>query len=164
MIRVLLADDHEFVRGTLVELFATSGDITVVAECSDGDEVLAAAEQSHPDVVIVDLAMPGRTGLQAARELLSVQPRARIILLTGNLSAAAVTEAHEIGLPGCLLKGEDPDALVQQVRAVAAGGTAWSAAALGGVTHPDRQPATEGDNHDHNERRHGGGAATGTTL
>src|SRR3954464_9048813 len=129
VIRVLLADDHEFVRRTLTDLLGATGDITVVAECRDGEEALAAAEERNHDVVILDLVMPRRTGLEAARELLSVQPEARVILLTGNLSAAA-REAWEIGLAGYLLKGDDPADLVQHVRTVAAGGTAWNAAAL----------------------------------
>jgi DNA-binding NarL/FixJ family response regulator len=130
VIRVLLADDHEFVRRTLTDLLGATGDITVVAECRDGEEALAAAEERNHDVVILDLIMPRRTGLEAARELLSVQPEARVILLTGNLSAAAAREAWEIGLAGYLLKGDDPADLVQHVRTVAAGGTAWNPAAL----------------------------------
>ena len=139
MIRVLLADDHEFIRSTLVELLTASGDIAVVAQCSDGDEVVGAAERADPDVVIMDLAMPRQTGLQAAQELLSARPRARIILLTANLSATAVKEARDIGLAGYLLKGEDPAELVQHVRAVAAGGTAWSAAVLACVNGGSRE-------------------------
>jgi DNA-binding NarL/FixJ family response regulator len=130
VIRVLLADDHEFVRSMIADLFAASGDITVVAPCSDGDEIVTAAERTDPDVVLVDLAMPRQTGLQAARALLAVRPEARIVLVTGTVSAAAVREAREIGLVGYLIKGEDPEELVGHVRTVAAGGTAWSEAAL----------------------------------
>jgi DNA-binding NarL/FixJ family response regulator len=130
VIRVLLADDHDFVRSTLVELFTATQDIDVVAECSDGDQVLAAAERTHPDVVLLDLAMPRQTGLEAARVLLSAQPAARIVLLTANLSAAAVREAQAVGAVGYLLKGEDPADLVRHVRAVASGGTAWSPTAI----------------------------------
>lgn len=134
MIRVLLADDHDFVRSTLVELFTATHDITVVAECSDGDQVLAAAERTDPDVVLLDLAMPRQTGLEAARALLSAHLRARIILLTANLSAAAVREAQAVGAVGYLLKGEDPGDLAQHVRAVASGGTAWSPMAIASAT------------------------------
>jgi DNA-binding NarL/FixJ family response regulator len=108
VIQILLADDNEFVRTALVELFDSTGDITVVAECEDGDQVLAAVRETTPDVVVLDLAVPGRTGLEAARVLLSVDPGARIILLTGNPSPAAVREAKEIGLAGYLLKGRTP--------------------------------------------------------
>lgn len=127
MIRLLLADDNAFVRSSLVDLLTAGGDMTVVAECDDGDEVVAAAERTHPDVVIVDLAMARMGGLEAARQLLAVQPTARVVILTATLSAAAVREARGIGVAGYLLKDADPDELSHHVRAVAAGGTAWRA-------------------------------------
>ena len=129
MIKVLLADDHAFVRDSLVELFTASGDVTVVAECEDGEQVLDAARRTQPDVVLLDLAMPRVTGLQAARQLLSAHPDARIVVLTGSMTPSLVREAQEIGVVGYLLKGDDPGALPDHVRAVAAGGTAWSDAA-----------------------------------
>jgi DNA-binding NarL/FixJ family response regulator len=149
VIRVLLADDDEFVRSALVDLFAGSRDITVVAECSDGDQVLEAAERTDPDVVLLDLAMPRRTGLEAARELMSVQPDARIVLLTGSMSTAAVTEARQIGLAGYLYKGDDPAQLVQHVRGVAAGGTAWCPAAHASATgrNPSALPEPAGSDY-----------------
>lgn len=127
MIRVLLADDNAYVRGALAELLSTSGDIEVVAECADGDEVVPASDQTQPDVVILDLAMPRIGGLEAARKLLAVHPAARIVILTATLSAAAVREAHALGVVGYLLKDADPDELPEHVRTVAAGGTAWQA-------------------------------------
>ena len=157
MIRVLLADDHDFIRSMLVDLLSASEDISVVAECSDGDEVVAAAERSDPDVFILDLAMPRLSGLQAARAVLSVRPDARIILLTANLTVAAVKEAQEIGLAGYLLKGQDPDDLVRHVRTVAAGGTAWGDEALATIPHQGHISTSEHDSSDHGERRHGEG-------
>jgi DNA-binding NarL/FixJ family response regulator len=162
VIRILLADDNQFVRTALVELFHSTGDIAVVAQCDDGEQVGAAAEQATPDVVILDLAMPSRTGLEAARDLLSVDPEARIILLTGEPSAAAVTEAREIGLAGYILKGEDPAELIQHVRTVAAGGTAWSSTVLTsglGDTGTDLPKRTVSD---YGERRHRVSAALKT--
>ena len=129
MIKVLLADDHAFVRDSLVELFSASGDVTVVAQCEDGEQVLDAAQRTHPDVVLLDLAMPRVTGMQAARQLLAADPEARIVVLTGSITPALVREAQEIGVAGYLLKDDDPGALPAHVRAVAAGGTAWSDAA-----------------------------------
>ncbi len=134
MITVLLADDHAFVRDSLVELFSASGDLTVVAACGDGAQVLDAARRTRPDVVLLDLAMPRVTGLQAARELLGERPESRVVVLTGSLTPALVREAREIGVVGYLLKDEDPGALPGHVRAVAAGGTAWSAAATSATT------------------------------
>jgi DNA-binding NarL/FixJ family response regulator len=129
VIRVLLADDHAFVRDSLVELLGASGDVEVVAACEDGAQVLDAAERTHPDVVLLDVAMPRVTGLEAARQLLSAQPDAKVVVLTGSLTPALVREAQEIGVAGYLLKDDDPGALPGHVRAVAAGGTAWSEAA-----------------------------------
>jgi DNA-binding NarL/FixJ family response regulator len=134
MIRLLIADDNDFVRQSLVELLTACGDMSVVAECADGDEVVEAADRTHPDVVIVDLAMPRVGGLEAARQLLAVQRDARVVVLTATLSAAAVREARELGVVGYLLKDADPGELPDHVRAVAAGGTAWR----GGAEHaPD---------------------------
>jgi DNA-binding NarL/FixJ family response regulator len=125
MIRVLLADDNAFVRSALVDLLTSAGDIEVVAECADGDEVVAAAQRSRPDVVILDLAMARVGGLAAAEQLLADMPDARIVILTGTLSAAAVRAAHDLGVVGYLLKDVVPDELPEHVRTVAAGGTAW---------------------------------------
>lgn len=129
MITVLLADDHAFVRDSLVELFSASGDVTVVAQCEDGEQVLDEARRTQPDVVLLDLAMPRVTGMQAARQLLAAHPEARVVVLTGSITPALVREAQEIGVSGYLLKDDDPGALPGHVRTVAAGGTAWSAAA-----------------------------------
>lgn len=141
MIRLLLADDNAFVRSALIDLLTDRGDMVVVAECTDGDEVVEAAERTHPDVVILDLAMARVGGLEAARRLLAVQPDARVVILTATLSAAAVREARELGVVGYLLKDADPEELPRHVRAVAAGGTAWRPG--GGAPPPDLPYLTE---------------------
>jgi DNA-binding NarL/FixJ family response regulator len=127
VIRLLLADDNAFVRSSLIDLLSSLEDIEVVAECTDGDEVVEAAQRTHPDVVILDLAMARVGGLEAARRLLDVQPDARIVILTATLSAADVAEARSVGVVGYLLKDSDPEELPHHVRAVAGGGTAWRA-------------------------------------
>jgi len=125
VIRVLVADDHEFVRAGLVELLDASGDMTVVAQCQDGDEVVTAALQTFPDVVLLDLRMARMPGLEAARALLAVRPDVRIVVLTGSPSRTTAGEARALGAAGYLLKGSPPDELVEQLRTVARGGTAW---------------------------------------
>lgn len=130
MITMLIADDHPLVRGALVDLFSGTGDITVVAECADGSEVVPAARQTRPDVVLMDLVMPRMTGLEATAALLAEQPESRVIVLTGSFSPASVREAHALGAKGYLLKDEDPGSLPDLVRTVAAGGTAWSSPAV----------------------------------
>ncbi|WP_448617010.1 response regulator [Modestobacter sp. URMC 112] len=125
----MVADDHPLVRGALVDLFAATGDISVVAVCEDGAEVLAAAERTRPDVVLLDQCMPRATGLEATRALTAAGLPSRVVLLTGSFSPASVREAHACGAVGYLLKEDDPGQLPQRVRDVAAGGTAWSAPA-----------------------------------
>ena len=128
-IKVLIADDHKLIRMALVDLFAASSDIEVVAECADGSEVLEAVERTRPDVVLMDVKMPVMDGLEATCSLLSAHPEARVIILTGALTAATACEARALGAAGYLLKEDSPEDLPARVRAVAAGGTAWSAAA-----------------------------------
>jgi DNA-binding NarL/FixJ family response regulator len=126
MIRVLIADDHDFVRSGISDLLAATHDIQVVAECADGCDVADAAARSFPDVVLMDLGMPVMDGLEATRRLRAAQPDVRVIVLTGSLSVATVREAHALGVCGFLLKGGDVgDALPGHIRAVAGGGTAW---------------------------------------
>ena len=136
MISVLLADDHALVRDALNALLAAAGDITVVAECADGSEVLAAAVRTQPEVVVMDLVMPYRSGLEATRDLLDAGVPSRVILLTGSFSVASVREARALGAAGYLLKGDDPAELPRRIRDVASGGSAWSPLAAG-LLHTD---------------------------
>jgi DNA-binding NarL/FixJ family response regulator len=94
--------------------------------CQDGAEVLAAAERTRPDVVLLDLCMPRATGVEAARALALAGLPSRVVLLTGSFSPASVREARAAGAVGFLLKEDDPGELPQRVRDVAGGGTAWS--------------------------------------
>lgn len=133
MTRVLLADDNEFVLQALSDLLTGTADLEVVALCKDGDEVVAAAQRTRPDVFVLDLTMSRVGGLEAARRLLTVQPGARVIILTAAQSPAAIEAARRLGACGYLLKAEDPEQLIRAVREVASGGTAWWA---GGDTAP----------------------------
>ncbi|MGY1603246.1 response regulator [Geodermatophilus sp. SYSU D00815] len=125
MIKVLVVDDHAFVREALGSLFAETDDIDVVGECADGSEVVDAALRADPDVVLMDVAMPRRNGLEATRDLLAARPGSRVVMLTGTVTADAVSEAEELGVAGYLVKGEDSGDLPTLVRAIAAGGTVW---------------------------------------
>lgn len=133
MIRLLIADDHPGVRFALVELFRSTPDIAVVAECADGDEVLAAAHAARPHVALLDLVMPRMTGLEAAAQLRTEWPAVKVVLLTGTVGGNWVAQARSLGAAGFLTKDEDAEALPDHIRAVAAGGSAWpEAAATGG--------------------------------
>ena len=129
MIKVLIADDHPFVRRSLGDLLAAAEDICVVAECADGSEVAEAAARTHPDVVLMDLFMPRMSGLAAAQALQATQPEIHVIVLTGSLKMTAARDALDLGLAGFLLKGDDVHSLAESIRAVADGGTAWNPAA-----------------------------------
>jgi DNA-binding NarL/FixJ family response regulator len=131
VITVLVADDHAFVWEALVDLFAHTEDIEVVAACSDGAEAVDTAQRTRRDVVLMDMAMPRMNGLEATRALLELQPQARVLMLTGTFSAAAIQQPHSLGVRGYVLKDDDPADLIDQIRAVAAGGTAWSPSAEG---------------------------------
>jgi DNA-binding NarL/FixJ family response regulator len=129
VIRVLVVDDHPLIRRGLTELFAQTPDIRVVAACADGSEALGAAQLTRPDVVLMDLAMPGTSGLEAARQLLAHDPDVRVLMLTGRVTTESVCAARDLGVAGYLLKDDDPGELPAQVRRVAAGLDAWSPAA-----------------------------------
>lgn len=137
MITVLVVDDHARVRETLVELLDEADDVAVVGECADGDEVLAAYRSLLPDVVLMDVVMQRVDGLTATRGLLTECPEARVVLLTGTVSATLVRQALECGAAGYQVKGDDPTGLVDTIRHVAHGGTAWSPRAMALLPHHD---------------------------
>jgi DNA-binding NarL/FixJ family response regulator len=130
MIKVLVVDDHEFLRSSVCDVLTAAGDICVVGECADGDEVEAAAHRCHPDVVLMDLDMPRMGGLEATRRLALVHPAVRVLVLTVALSATTARAAESLGVAGYVLKDEPPAELPAKVRQAAAGVRAWSAAAV----------------------------------
>jgi DNA-binding NarL/FixJ family response regulator len=107
-IRVILADDHAIVLGGLQRLFDSQPDFTVFDCCRDADEALAAVRTGGADVLILDLRMPGRTGLDTLRELSDSQPTCRTVLLTAAITDDEVIEAVRLGAQGIVLKESDP--------------------------------------------------------
>ena len=124
MIRVLVVDDHDFVRTQLVALLGSCDDIQVVGQCSAGEQVIGTAARVVPDVVLMDVQMGAMSGLAATRGLLAVQPMVRVLVLTASPSVT-VQEAAATGASGLLLKGGSPNDLVAAVRTIATGGTCW---------------------------------------
>jgi DNA-binding NarL/FixJ family response regulator len=133
MIRLMLVDDHAVLRNVLMELFEGTEDIAVVSECGNGCEVVEAALGSRPDVVLMDLNLPDTDGLEVTRRLLLALPDVRVVVFTDAFSVSTAREARRLGAMGYLLKGQDPFNLPQQIRDVAAGGTAWSAPVQAGL-------------------------------
>lgn len=121
MIRVGVVDDQAMVRAGLTMILDAEDDIEVVGEASDGNEAIAMVAQSGPDVVLMDVRMPGMDGLTATRELLKEDPPLRVIVLTTFDQDDYVYEALRAGASGFLLKSADGDSLVEAVRVVAAG-------------------------------------------
>ena len=121
VIRVALADDHPMLLGAIRRRLEREPDIEVVGVASDGTEIVRLHAETRPDVVVVDVDMPGQDGIGAIREMRRVDPALRAIVFTGHVSAAQVTDAVEAGATGFLLKSTTGEELVRAVRAVAAG-------------------------------------------
>jgi len=131
VIRVLIVDDHPFVRLGVATLLAQADGIAVVGECSDGSEVLDVAITVDPDVVLMDIHMPGTSGLDATRALLKTRPTVRVLMFTASMVAGHIEEAASAGAVGYLFKGGDAQALLIAVRAVAAGQAVWPSDVMG---------------------------------
>src|SRR5712672_2395469 len=121
-IRVLIAEDHPMVRKGLAAILQSQNDIEVVAEATDGEEACDLYARHAPDVLILDLRMPEKDGLQVITELMSHgAPKPRIIVMTTYESEGDVRRALRAGAKGYLVKGADPQQIREGVRNVAAG-------------------------------------------
>ncbi|GAB4504973.1 MAG: response regulator transcription factor [Anaerolineales bacterium] len=120
-IRVLIADDHAILRSGVKMLLESEADIEVVGEAAEGSETLKLAAQLKPDVILMDIAMPGMDGLEATRRLKAEQPEAAILILTMHRSDEYFFETLKLGASGYLLKGAQPEELISAVRTVARG-------------------------------------------
>ena len=119
--RILLADDHTVVRKGIRMILSAQPDLEVVAEAKNGLEAVAEAERTQPDVVIMDVNMEGLNGIEGARRIGDVCPRARVLALGMHRDAVYVREMLRAGAKGYLVKDADDDALLDAVRAVARG-------------------------------------------
>ena len=122
MIRVLLADDHAIVRAGLKEILEGTGDIRVVAEAANGQEVLARVREVEFDVAVLDLTMPGRSGIELIRQVKSERSRLRILVLSMHSEEQYAVRALKAGASGYLTKESAADLLVAAIRRIAAGG------------------------------------------
>jgi len=120
-IRVVLADDHAVVRTGLAQLLASTDDIEVVGQAGDGAEALAVAREVEPDVVVMDLQMPGVDGVEATRQVLAELPGTQVVVLTSYSDSARIVAALDAGAVGYLLKDADPEDVLDGVRAVSRG-------------------------------------------
>jgi DNA-binding NarL/FixJ family response regulator len=121
MIRVLLADDHGLVRDGLARLLGSVPDIEVVAAAADGRAAIRLAREHRPDVILMDLRMPGMDGSEATRLLLADDPAAQVVILTSFSERDEILTALDAGAIGYLLKDAEPDEVIRGVRAAAHG-------------------------------------------
>jgi DNA-binding NarL/FixJ family response regulator len=115
--RVIVVDDHDFCRNGLVEALAAEPDLQVVAECPDGADAVRLVDEVGPDVIVMDLQMPGRNGADATREVLRRRPATRVIIVTGAPGSPLADQAIASGAYACLPKTGDCGPLLAAIRA-----------------------------------------------
>jgi DNA-binding NarL/FixJ family response regulator len=120
-IGVLLVDDHPLVRAGIAGLLGATDDLAVVGEAADGDAALALAAELSPDVVLMDVSMPGVDGIEATRRLLDNGYEGAVVMLTSFSDRARVVDALDAGAVGYLLKDSEPAEVLSAVRAAASG-------------------------------------------
>jgi DNA-binding NarL/FixJ family response regulator len=123
-IRVILADDHAVVRKGIRDFLEEPGDIAVVAEASTGEEALALIREHRPDVAVLDIQMPGRTGIEVTRAVRAEQLHVGVLILTAYDDDPFVMTALQAGANGYVLKSAEPEDIVAAVRAVHEGKSA----------------------------------------
>ena len=126
-VRVVLADDHPMFRYGLRAVLEGAEEVTVVGEAADGQQLLTLVEQTHPDVVLTDLAMPGLDGATATRQLLQRHPNLGVLVLTMHEDDEMLFAALRAGARGYLLKGADKAEILRALLAVASGEAVYGA-------------------------------------
>lgn len=122
MVRILIADDHVIIREGLKRILETAGEFDVVGEAASGPEVLDRARTTHPDVVLLDVTMPGQGGIETVKDLKRENPQARVLILTVHPEDHFAVRCLKDGVDGYLTKDAAPEQLVQAIRRVQRGG------------------------------------------
>ncbi len=123
MIRVLVVDDHAIVRRGLADLIRTADDLEVAGTAADGDEAVTLAAGLCPDVVLMDLSMPGTDGVTATARILAARPEMNVLVLTSLGDHQSINGALEAGARGYLLKHSEPETILAAIREVCTGGS-----------------------------------------
>jgi two-component system, NarL family, response regulator NreC len=142
MIRVLLADDHTLIRAGLRMVVAAQPDLTVVGEAGDGREAVAMAQNLKPDVIVMDIGMPGLNGIEAARQIRAALPETHVVMLSMHSDEGYILRALRAGAKAYLLKDSAEPDLARAIRAAAAGKSFFSPA-VGKVLLEDYMRAME---------------------
>jgi DNA-binding NarL/FixJ family response regulator len=124
-LRVLIADDHPLFRDGMRGLLATQPDMTVVGEATTGEEAVRLTGELEPDVVLMDIKMPGWGGIEATRRILAAHPSVRVLVVTMFEDDATVFTAMRAGARGYVLKDDDKDDVLGAIRAVGRGGAVF---------------------------------------
>ena len=119
--RVMVVDDHPITRNGLRDALEASGRLEVVGDAEDGEEAVRTVEELGPDVIVMDVIMPNKDGIDACREIMELLPGTRVLMLTASTEIDAVIEAIAAGATGYLQKYSGPEELVEAVLAVAEG-------------------------------------------
>ena len=145
MIRVLLADDHAVVRAGLEQLLRSTDGIEVVGAAADGGEAVRIAAEQSPDVVLMDLVMPGVDGIEATRRLTAASSGAAVVVLTSFSDRERILQALDAGAVGYVLKDAEPHELVAAIHAAARGESPLDPKAASAVltARRERAPAEE---------------------
>ena len=144
MLKVLIVDDHPLIRKGLRQILVESVHIGLVEEASDGFQAIEAVRNGRFDVVVLDISLPGKDGMEVLREIKEIAPDTPVLMLSIQPEEQYALRAFRLGASGCMNKSGAPDELVAAIRAVTSGGTYVSAAAssalVSGIKSGDGRP------------------------
>ncbi|NOU66014.1 response regulator [Paenibacillus sp. LMG 31461] len=140
--RIMIADDHPIFRSGVRNLLQTTEDLIVVGEAASGDEVLGLVEQCQPDLILMDIRMPGLNGIEATRLVKEKYPHIHVLILTMFRDDQSVFTAMRVGAKGYVLKDADEIELLQSVRMVGNGGAVFSSDIAARMMHFFSEPRT----------------------
>ncbi|MBN2731043.1 MAG: response regulator transcription factor [Balneolaceae bacterium] len=150
-IKVILADDHAILRYGISTFLSSSDDVEVVGEASTGDACINLFKDKAPDVCVIDISMPGKSGIQVAKIIRSVDPKAKILILSMYSDKAILKKALKANINGYLLKSTSKEKILDAIRTVARGQKVFSDAVLKIIDdHSSGKNATNGENSDRN--------------
>ncbi|MDX6235392.1 MAG: hypothetical protein QOG10_207 [Kribbellaceae bacterium] len=123
MIRVLIVDDHAIVRNGLAQLLGTTDDLELVGAARDGEQAVTMAAELQPDVILMDLSMPGTDGIAATGRIVAANPSAHVLVLTSFSDKTRILDVLQAGAEGYLLKHSEPEVILAGIRDVVADGS-----------------------------------------
>jgi len=141
-IRIILADDEHLLRAALSSLLTLDGTIEVVAQAENGHEAVTATLRHHPDVLVIDLEMPGMDGLDAVASIISTSPEQRVLMLTRHARPGVLRRALKLGVMGFMSKSADPEEIAEVIHKVN-DGQRWIAHDVLEASVVDDSPLTE---------------------